>query len=301
MTQGQPRRRSVRRRRAGAAGVVSVMIAIAAIATVAGRGGSAGRPAGQAPPARSLTTPTPTATVAAAPARSTASRRTMWRVYGSGSAAVAVVQPAAATGPVGLVLFLHGWGYQGARDYRAWIRHLARRGNAVIVPRYQVDTSADPARARGEMVRAVRTALRQIDAAPRSLVVAGHSAGAALAADYAAVAGSHGLPRPLAVFAVYPGRAIQGTGGLPAADMSRISPDTRLRVLAGAGDTVVGQAPARQLLQAATSVPAWRRRFVLVRRPGASDHLAPLRSSGAARQTFWRRLDRLIDDVRGGD
>lgn len=213
---------------------------------------------------------------------------------------MAVVGPAAPAGPVPVVVFLHGWGYQRGGDYRAWIRHLARRGNAVIVPRYQTDVHADPAGVRGEMLRGVRIALRHIDAAPRTLVVAGHSAGAALAADYAAVAGSHGLPRPRAVYAVYPGRAIRGAPGIPAADLARIAPDTRLRVLAGARDTVVGQGPARQLVDAAIAVPSSRRRFVLVSWPAVADHLAPLGSSSAARTTFWRRLDGLIDAVRDG-
>jgi hypothetical protein len=178
------------------------------------------------------------------------------------------------------------------------MRHLARRGNVVIVPKYQNGPHSDPARVRGPMLRGVRTALRRVELAPGTLVVAGHSAGAAMAADYAAVARSHRLPQPRAVYAVCPGRRIIGTPGIPAADPARIPPSTRLLVLAGARDVVVGQAPARELRAAATSIPASRRRFVLVADPRVADHLAPLRSSAAARKTFWRRLDRLIGAAR---
>ena len=282
--------------------IIAASVLLAAAVGVAVVLGDRGLPeAGRSNETASATTWTSASPAPITPARSRApSRRTVWRVYGRGAGAVAVVGPAAPAGPVPVVVFLHGWGYQSANNYRAWIRHLARRGNAVIVPRYQTSANADPAGVRGEMLRGVRIALRHIEALPRTLVVAGHSAGAALAVDYAAVARSHGLPRPRAVYAVYPGRAIRGTAGIPAADLARISPDTRLRVLAGARDTVVGQGPARQLVEAAIAVPSWRRRIVRVSRPEVADHLAPLRSSSAARTTFWRRLDRLIDAVRSG-
>ena len=225
-------------------------------------------------------------------------QRTIRRVYGSGASAVAVVRPAGHAGALPVVLFLHGWGYQQRGAYAAWIRHLARTGNAVIIPRYQVDAGSDPAGVRAAMVRGVLTGLSRISARPRTLVVAGHSAGAALAADYAVIAPSHGLPRPRAIFAVFPGRAIIGTPGIPPADPGRIAGDTRLVAMAGARDTVVGQDPARQLVAAAKSIPDSRRRFVLVSRPSVSDHLAPLRATRAARRTFWRALDRLIAAAR---
>lgn len=300
MRAARPGGRPTSRQRIVVASVLSAAAASAVAVAVADRGSPQAVRSGETAPAttRAPASPAP-ASIARRRSRAP-SRRTVRRVYGRGAGAVAVVGPAAPAGPVPVVVFLHGWGYQRASDYRAWIRHLARRGNAVIVPRYQTDVHADPAGVRSEMLRGVRIALRHLEAIPRTLVVAGHSAGAALAADYAAVARSHGLPRPRAVYAVYPGRAIRGTPGIPAADLARIGPDTRLRVLAGPQDTVVGQGPARQLVEAASAVPSWRRRIVLVSRPAVADHLAPLRSSSAAQTTFWRRLDRLIDAVRGG-
>lgn len=298
MTETGRQGRSARRRRAAAAALLVALTAFVSTVVLPGRGGSAARPSEERSPAASVGPPR--APVRTAPASRAVSRRTVRRVYGRGARGVAVVRPVATDGPVPVVLFLHGWGYRSAGDYREWIRHLARLGNAVIVPRYQTDTRTDPAGVRAAMLAGVRTALRHIDPAPRTLVAVGHSAGAALAADYAAIARSHGLPRPRAVYAVYPGRAIRGTPGIPAADLAQISSTTRLRVLAGAHDTVVGQAPARQLVEAATSVPAWRRRFVLVSRPPVADHLAALRSSSTARQTFWQPLDRLMEAVREG-
>ena len=216
---------------------------------------------------------------------------------GVGAEAVTVVRPRS-EGPWPVVLFLHGWDYEESSAYRSWISHLARRGNAVIVPRYQTSAYSDPATVRPAMTAGFRTALRRLDTPRGPLVVAGHSAGAAMAADYAAEARSLGLPVPQAVFAVFPGRAIIGTPGIPAEDPADIPARVRLTVLAGAEDTVVGEAPARELYDAATGIPEKLRRLIVVRRPGAADHLAPLRRDRPARRAFWRRLDRTISAVR---
>ena len=218
---------------------------------------------------------------------------------GGGRRSAAIVRRAGATGPQPVVIFLHGWGYTRPSAYRRWIRHLAALGNTVIVPRYQRDAQEDPSRVREHALAGIRRALRRAPARPGTLVVAGHSAGGALAADLAAVAASAGLPRPVAVFAVYPGRRILGyPGGIPAADPRRIPAATRVVALAGARDTVVGEEPARQLIASTTAVPPSRRRVVRVT-SSAADHPAPLRDDAAARAAFWRRLDRLIERARG--
>ena len=131
---------------------------------------------------------------------------------GDGPAAVTIVRPEGLDTDVPLVLFLHGWGATDPRAYRPWIEHLARAGNAVIYPRYQDSFAEPPAQVLGNVVLGVRAALARLDEDPGSLVAAGHSAGGALAADYAAVARSVGLPSPRAVFAAYPGRRFAGRG-----------------------------------------------------------------------------------------
>ena len=232
--------------------------------------------------------------------RPVAPRRIVRFTVGRGSRSAAIVRRAGTRGPRPVVIFLHGWGIVGADAYRPWIRHLAAMGNTVIVPRYQRDTRSDPGRVRAWMLSGIRRALARVEVAPGTLVVAGHSAGAALAADYAAVAPAQRLPRPIAVFAAYPGRRIRGyPGGIPQADLGRIPSATYLTALAGAADTVVGELPARELARRATRVPTARRRFVLVRDAAVADHYAPTRSGGPARRAFWRRLDRLMTRARG--
>jgi acetyl esterase/lipase len=191
-----------------------------------------------------------------------------------------------------VVLFLHGWGATRPRSYRPWLDHLAREGNAVIYPRYQDSVLEPPPQVLGNVLAGVRAALTRIEEDPRSLVVAGHSAGGALAADYAAIAAGANLPVPVAVFSAYPGRRLRGVPfGLPEIDPARIPPATRLVALAGTRDRVVGMQPARRLARLAG---ARRRSLVVVGDPAASDHLGPQRADAAARREFWERLDRLI-------
>ena len=182
---------------------------------------------------------------------------------GSGPQTATIVRPDV-DGRLPVVLFLHGWGATLPRFYRPWLEHLAREGNAVIYP--------------------------------GSLVVAGHSAGGALAADYAAIARSVRLPVPVAVFSAYPGRRLPRLPfGIPEVAPERIPAATRVVALAGTRDSVVGTRPARRLARLAG---ARRRSLVIVSDPAASDHLGPQRPDAAARREFWARLDRLIRESR---
>lgn len=215
-----------------------------------------------------------------------------WISVGRGARGARVVRQEGAEGGR-LVILFHGWKVASRGDYRKWISHLARAGNTVIFPTYQ-STTTPPAEVLGNALSGIRSAIEVVGEGDY-LVAAGHSAGAALAADYAAVAGQRGLPVPAAVLAIYPGRAILGyPEGIPQADLTRIDPSTRLVAMSSPSDTIVGEQPAQDLLAAAASVPASRKRLVSVTSPKAGDHYAPAESSAAARRTFWRALDRLL-------
>ena len=219
--------------------------------------------------------------------------------FGQGAEAARVIAPVGIEGEAPIVVFMHGWGELDSEKYRAWMEHLARRGNVVIVPRYQTSTASPPEGVLSAALAGVRSALAAYPAQADSLVVVGHSAGGALAADYAAAAASdESLPDPVAVFAVYPGRAILGTGGIPAVAPTAIPPSTRILALGSPTDTVVGETPARELVETASAVPRDKRRFVRVTDPAVADHYAPLRDSDAVKAEFWRPLDALIDTAR---
>ena len=167
----------------------------------------------------------------------------------------------------------------------------------MIYPRYQDSFVEPPPQVLGNVLAGVREALARIDEDPGSLVVAGHSAGGALAADYAAIARSARLPVPVAVFSAYPGRALPRRAVRASRRSTRRGSRRRraLVALAGTRDRVVGTRPARRLARLAG---ARRRSLVVVRDPAASDHLGPQRADAAARREFWARLDRLIDVAR---
>jgi pimeloyl-ACP methyl ester carboxylesterase len=216
---------------------------------------------------------------------------------GEGPGRVTVVHRADADGPLPLVLFLHGWGATEPGFYGPWVEHLARAGNAVVYPRYQDSVAEPPPQVLANALVGVREALNGIDADLDSLVAAGHSAGGALASDYAAIARSVGLPVPRAVLSIYPGRAFRGSGfAIPAVDPARIPARTTLVVMSGKDDGVVDPRDARAIYEGADRA---RRRFELIRTPGASDHLGPQRATPVARRVFWRRLDELIAEARG--
>ena len=104
-------------------------------------------------------------------------------------------------------------------------------------------------------------------------MVAGHSAGGALAADYAAIARTAKLPLPVAVFSAYPGRTLRRVNvGIPEVDPARIPSDTEVVALAGSDDRVVGSRVARRIARSTGG------RLVSSTDPRASDHLGPQRA-----------------------
>lgn len=201
-----------------------------------------------------------------------------------------------------VVLFVHGWGGINPRIYGGWIGHLARDGNEVIYPRYQDSALDPPASVLGNMLLGIRRALK-LRAAPvdtSTLVAVGHSAGGALIADYAGAAGALGLPRPLAIAPVYPGRAIGPTApeAIPEIPGSRIPAATRILAFAGSRDRVVGTRWARRIVDTATRVPRSRRILRIVRTPAIDYHDAAASTVPAAKATFWAPVDALIRAAR---
>ncbi len=204
--------------------------------------------------------------------------RLVTETVGQGPQTATIVRPDV-DGRVPVVLFLHGWGATRPRFYQPWLDHLAREGNAVIYPRYQDSVVDQPSEVLGNALAGVRLALKRIDEQPGSLVVAGHSAGGALAADYAAIARTAKLPQPLAVFSAYPGRTLRRVNvGIPEIDPARI-PERHGGRRAGGHERPRGRQPRRAADRAQHRRPAGRRRRPAgVRPPRAAArqrHLSP--------------------------
>jgi dienelactone hydrolase len=215
---------------------------------------------------------------------------------GSGPRGAAIFRPRVTDRDAPVVVFLHGWGAVDPERYGSWIAHLVHGGATVIYPTYQEPPFLDTVSPLPNTLVALRLALEQVRVAPGRLVVAGHSAGGALAADYAASARTAGLPVPAAVFSVYPGRSLDGIAlRIPTVSARKIAAGTRVLALAGADDRVVGSRVARTIVRTAARARATLR---IVRDPRVDDHGAPGRSDPAVRRTFWAPLDRLIAATR---
>lgn len=197
-----------------------------------------------------------------------------------------------------VVLFLHGWTAVNPELYGPWLTHLVRKGSTVVYPIYQDAPFLAPAVAFRGVVAGVRAALRQERLPRRGWVVAGHSAGAAMSADYAATAKRLGLPPARAIFSAYPGRMLPRVPlRLPeAADPARIPRTTRVVALYGTNDQTVGDTTAKRIVARAH---VDHEQLVRVDDPAVNDHLGPQRSGPETRKVFWRRLDALIARVRG--
>ena len=232
------------------------------------------------------------------PARAPAKPALERLAVGRGAQAAAVYHLRGA-GPRPAIVFLHGWGLKGPRAYRPWLEHLVRKGSTVIVPRYQTSLRSPPDRALANVVAGIRAAVRRVAIRPDGLVLAGHSAGAALAADLAAGASRLGLATPAAMLLMYPGRAIRGfPAGIPPRDLSSIDPATATVVVASTVDRVVGDGPARQLHATLAANGLRDLELLEVTGPVLGEHFAPARPDASTRRYFWRLLDRLVGRVR---
>ena len=122
----------------------------------------------------------------------------------------------AATGPVPLVIFLHGAGPTDPVWYREWIDHIVRRGTVVLYPDFDElfgiePTNEDQSLNLSYMLTGIRDGIAELEAGEHVAVdvakvaAVGHSFGGMLAAKYGAIAKAEGLPVPGAIMPVMPG------------------------------------------------------------------------------------------------
>jgi pimeloyl-ACP methyl ester carboxylesterase len=185
-----------------------------------------------------------------------------------------------------VVVFLHGWFAVNPGFYGAWIDHLVRDGRIVVFPRYQNDVGTMPQDFLPNSLAAIRDALGVLhdgvghvrpDTGRFALI--GHSAGANLAAQIAAVSADphSAIPVPQAVITLMPGEIIP----MPEPKLSLMPATTLLIVVVGDEDLVVGDLRGRQIFAEATGIPRSRKRFILFRSdrhgfpPLIAEHTSP--------------------------
>jgi len=231
-------------------------------------------------------------------------------------------RPAPKTAPV--VVLLHGWGAMDPRAYRAWIDHLARRGNLVIYPRYQASFLTRPETMTSNAAAAIRAALAalrkpgHVSPDTSKLAAAGHSLGGVIAANFAAGAKALGVPQPQAVLSVEPGdskgshtaRRLGRKLKSILTDYSTVPTGTLFVVVVGDEDVMVGARTAKKIWAGIGHLPKKDRDFLLVGSdrhgsPGlAAGHFFPAGASGLGGRLgvdaldyygTWKLLDGLTD------
>ncbi len=187
-----------------------------------------------------------------------------------------------------LVVFLHGFAATNPRIYGGWIDHLVRQGRIVLYPRYQKGLLPRPETFTQTTLDALKEALSELAQGQHARIdservaVVGHSVGGLLAANVAALSQAAGLPVPRAIFAVEPGDADIGFGGVELADLSGIPSGSLLLALVGDADSISGEEPARAIYRGASNVPSEDKDLVMLvsdahgTPPLNADHLVPV-------------------------
>ena len=158
-----------------------------------------------------------------------------------------------------VVVFVHGYGALNPMIYGAWIKHLVRKGNIVIFPRYQKNlVSPSPYKFVENTAVAIKNALMELDTGNHvkpiidHLSLVGHSYGGVIAANLGVNFDSYKLPQPKALMLCSPGTGPFKGGKLKSyADMPE---DTRLLILVSNNDRVVGDKVGKLIFDTAENV-----------------------------------------------
>ena len=207
-----------------------------------------------------------------------------------------------------VLVFLHGWASFDPDVYGAWIKHLVRRGNTVIYPRYQESLRSLPSEFAANAVAATRDAIARLqtgDVQPdlEKLAFVGHSMGAIMSANIAQNTGRYNLPTPRALFLAEPSfEPILGNyNEIPAATL----------LLVAVGADAKRDASARRILQGSTRIPLEDKNYIALpsdlhgNPPLISDHFAPCaadefdESSTSKPRNQWRGRTRDALDYFG--
>ena len=215
-----------------------------------------------------------------------------------------------------LIVFNHGWNATNPNSYGAWIRHLARRGNIVVYPRYQASAKTPMQSFTPNAVGAVEAALAELMQGKHvrpelnRFAIVGHSMGAAVAANMAALTVAEGLPGVRAVMCVEPGSYVVGKPdiAMPLADFSKIPASALVLVVVGDQDSLVGDRDARRIFAGIKHIPARNKNLVTLVSDSShepaliADHQSPAAFAELVPQKERRlggRLRERIKDKKG--
>lgn len=199
--------------------------------------------------------------------------------YGQGDEAYYIFEPTqpAPTRALPVIAFLHGYaGVNPDSDgYSAWITHLVRRGNILVFPVYQDRSSTDGTRYTDNALAALKAALSRLQdgshAKPdlASFLILGYSAGGVIATNLTVRAEKSGLPVPKTLMAVSPGGcancsifAVNNFTLDQPAELATIPAATKLLVVVGNQDIIVGKSAASLIWQSTAQIPVVNKNYL---------------------------------------
>ena len=214
--------------------------------------------------------------------------------FGSGDDQVWYVRPHGK--PRAIVVLLHGLSRRTHLDFRPWLLHLADEGDAAVFPLYEAEPPAVDAR--DNALAGLQIALRRLGDPHVPIVLVGHSRGARLAAEVAAVMPASHL-KAAAVVAIFPGQI--NPAFEPPTDFAKLDPAMKIWVLVGEDDHGVGNAGALELYERLTSFGFPDQNVIPVKvksRPGfIATHMSVYDTSETAHRIFWGRVDGIVDNL----
>ncbi len=164
------------------------------------------------------------------------------------------------TDTLNVVVFVHGYGAYNPMIYGKWIKHLVKKGNVVIFPRYQRNLfSPTPKKFAKNVAQGIKDALVELQNSQHAPIhkdhffLVGHSYGGVIISDLCVNYEAFGIPKPLAAQLCAP-----GTGGLKGgrlASYEGMSDDLNLLIIASKDDPVVGDEFAELVYKTATNTP----------------------------------------------
>ncbi len=159
-----------------------------------------------------------------------------------------------------VVVFVHGYGGYNPMIYGKWIRHLVRKGNIVIYPRYQESMfSPTPDSFAVNVSKAIRDALVELNKEGHvkpvvsNLAFVAHSYGGVVSANLAINYAAYGIPKPQALLLCSPGTGMLKAGRLES--YAAMPADVHLLVMVSEHDKIVGDEFGKKLFAEAVEVP----------------------------------------------
>ena len=145
-----------------------------------------------------------------------------------------------------LIVFNHGYGAINPMIYGAWIKHLVRKGNIVVFPRYQKDLlSPRPKKFTQNAATGINAAIQLLRSRNMltnddfHLSLVGHSYGGVVSAGLANDYKTYEIPKPQVVMLCSPGTGPLKGGLLE--NYKGIDADTKFLVMTSVNDRTVGE------------------------------------------------------------